>query len=188
MKRISALALAGFALALPAAADQMSAELDTYRFGATFVRQAAEDAAACAALCAASNQCMAWSQYSPEDAHGAACELKSAPGRPEFRPGYMSGLSGVHEIAPASAAPAGETATDTSAVFGAYQPVSAGMEISELAGGANDTATAGTAWVPASSTQTGEPVSFAPRQVSGVRLGRTVATAGEDEDSARAGF
>lgn len=186
MKRISALALAGFALALPAAADQMSAELDTYRFGATFVRHAAEDAAACAALCAASDRCMAWSQYSPEDAHGAACELKSAPGRPEFRPGYMSGLSGVHEIAPAPV-PAGEPVPDTSAVFGAYQPVSAGMEVSELAGGSNDTTT-DTAWVPASSTQTGEPVVYAPRQVSGVRLGQTVVTATEDADSARAGF
>ena len=187
MKRISALALAGFALALPAAADQMSAELDTYRFGATFVRHAAEDAAACAALCAASDRCMAWSQYSPEDARGAACELKSAPGRPEFRPGYMSGLSGVHEIAPVPVAPATEPASDTSAVFGAYRPVSAGMDVSELAGGSNP-ATTDTAWLPASSTQTGEPVAFAPHRVSGVHPGQTAVTAAEEGETARAGF
>lgn len=187
MKRISALALAGFALALPAAAEQMSAELDTYRFGATFVRHAAEDAAACAALCAASNRCVAWSQYSAEEASGAACELKSAPGRPEFRPGYMSGLSGVHEIQPMPETPASETAASTAAVFGAYQPVSAGMEVSELMGGSGDTAKTNMGWLPATSAQTGATVSFAPRRISGVRPGQTV-IAVEEGDTAQAGF
>lgn len=183
MVRSALLSAASFLLALPAAAELVAAELDTYRFGATFARFAADDAEACAALCEATARCMAWSQVSAEEASGAACELKAAPGRPEFRPGYLSGLSGIHDASPAPTRAAASAAPQVD--MGGYQPVSAGLEVNELLGGA-DGSGASAIRRPAPAPATSQ--SYAPRSVVGVTLGQIVTPRESIETAEEAGF
>ncbi|MCI4646342.1 MAG: hypothetical protein MRY64_16295 [Hyphomonadaceae bacterium] len=189
MKRSAAFLLAGLLLALPASAELVSAEVDTYRFGGTFVRHAAEDARACAALCEASDRCLAWSQVSPEESRGAACELKASLGRAEFRPGYLSGVSGVHQVA-ARPAPISESPAESSFANG-YQPVSLGMKIDELLGASKASDTGALQAEPgdlAATTRAPARRVYSPRYVAGARLG-TVETAAESgAEATQTGF
>ncbi|MEM9738694.1 MAG: PAN domain-containing protein [Pseudomonadota bacterium] len=142
----------GLALALvgPVSAQgKDSAETDTYRFGGTFARIAAETPAVCAALCVEDNRCEAWSHSPALIGSSAQCELKRTQGRAENRPGFTSGIAGFHQVgalreevgATVKVDRRNSTRTGLRAraqVFPEnYRPVSEGLEVAGLLGAPN---------------------------------------------------
>jgi hypothetical protein len=145
-----ALALAAMAQAQPAAGQAAdSAEVNTYRFGGTYARVAAETPAVCAALCNEEHVCEAWSHAARTLQGPPMCELKSVHGRAETRPGYTSGIAGFHQVGAlrnelgASAQPDRRATAvlgpgaRSQAVGETYRPVSGGIEVDELLGASN---------------------------------------------------
>lgn len=148
--RAIALFLGACAIALPTAAESaFVGEPDVYRFGGTYTREVAPTAQMCAILCHQDQRCMAWSHGTVLADDARACELKSALGRAEPRPGFTSGIDAMFRAPePPRAAPVTATRRQSettglrlrfAGVWENYEPVSADLEVDELAGGANNT-------------------------------------------------
>lgn len=94
------LALVGGASAEPQGIEILPGQIDnTYRFGGTYQTLLSDSPSACADACSQSKPCKAWSFRKPRADEPAACQLKRTAGMAEHHPGFVSGISPVHEAA-----------------------------------------------------------------------------------------
>lgn len=195
LPRLAALCASALLMATPVVAEaDFIGEPDVYRFGGTYTREVAPTAQMCAQLCNRDAQCVAWSHGTVVADDARACELKSALGRAEPRPGFRSGIDAMfrQSAAPQSApATAARRLTDSglrarnSEVWEHYEPVSADIEIDELAGGRNSAAPAPRAALNRAPPARAKYAPRAMRLVIGERVSQTPApnTSSSTDDS-----
>lgn len=97
--RVLPVLIAAAAFAAPALAEKpqpevkITYEADTYRFAEVYRSERGTTVEACAMMCNRDRACASWSLTPATFRIGPRCELKSAPGSANYRPGSASGMS-----------------------------------------------------------------------------------------------